>query len=223
MFGSPDNPQWTVDRGLFFARYQWQIGKVGIRSPGRWIAFNQGSRAAAFVEQFVVDPAGRYPDDGSTVECWTVGAGQVGNLNYAGSGIFLMEAEVLSPLHTIEPGREVHFAVTWGVCRCAGPVLHTDDGGCSVERLTATRAAGAAGVRLGGRFGVFDAGRLEVVWLDAHGRRLGSTPLNLDAGPTRELTLNVTVAPPPAARVVELWLRSPAAARRIDGCPLPVD
>lgn len=221
LFGSPDNPQWSVEAGLFHARYQWQIGKVGIRSPGGWVAFSQASCAAAFVARFAVDPTGHYPDDGSTVECWTVGAGQVGNLDYEGTGIYLMEAEVLSPLHTIEPGREAHFAITWGLCRCAGPVLHSEEGGCSVERLSA--APGEGGLRLRGRFGVFDEGTLECVWLDAHGQRLGSQALAQMAAPTRELLLDAGVMPPQQAAAVELWLRSIAAPRRIDSCALGGD
>jgi hypothetical protein len=219
MFGEPDNPQWRVEEGLFVARYQWQIGKVGIRSPGGWVAFNQGSRNATFVERFAVDPAGHYPDGGATVECWTVGAGQVGNLNYEGTGIYLMEAEVLSPLQTIEPGREVHFAVTWGLCRSTGRVLHTEDGGCSVERLHARRKGD--GLHLAGRFGLFDAGTLEVEWIDGYGRRLGALPLHTPASPAQELTLDVQAAPPVGAAGAELWVRTPTTSRRVDGCRLP--
>ena len=55
---------------------------------------------------FAYVPDGEYPDGGATVECWTVGAGQVANLDYADSGIYLMETEVLSPLSTIAPGAD---------------------------------------------------------------------------------------------------------------------
>ncbi len=221
LFGRPDNPQWSVEAGLVHARYLWQIGKIGIRSPGGWVAFNQGSCAAAFVARFAVDPAADYPDGSSTVECWTVGEGTVGNLAYAGSGIYLMEAEVLSPLQTIEPGGEAQLSIAWGVCRCEGPVLHTEEGGCSVERLSAARAAD--GLRLRGRFGVFAAGPLECVWLDAHGERLGSQPLPAFADPLHEVRLDVGVVPPQDAAAVELWQRTPtvaAGAQRVDACVL---
>ncbi len=219
MFGSPDNTQWRVENGLFYAHYQWQIGKVGIRAPGGWVAFNQGSQAATFVARFAVDPTGVYPDGGSNVECWTVGGGQVGNLSYEGSGIYHMEAEVLSPLHTIASGREVRFAINWALCRCSGPVLHTEDGGCSVERLSATRAAGAPQqVRLRGRFGVFDAGRLELGWIDSHGRRLASQVLGVAASPLNELVLDQSVVAPAGAVSAELWLRAPNGVHRVDCC-----
>lgn len=219
MFGSEDNTQWQARDGIFYAHYQWQIGKVGIRAPGGWVAFNQGSQAATFVARFAVDPSGSYPDGGSTVECWTVGGGQVGNLNYEGTGIYHMEAEVLSPLHTIAPGREVRFAVNWALCRCNGPVLHSEDGGCSVERLSATRAAdNPQQVELRGRFGVFDAGTLELGWIDSHGRRLASQALGVTASPLAELVLNKLVAAPPGAVSAELWLRAPGGVHRVDCC-----
>lgn len=219
MFGAPDNPQWSVEDGLFLARYQWKIGKVGIRSPGGWVAFNQGSRSATFVERFAVDPAGVYPDGGATVECWTVGEGAVGNLSYEGSGIYHMEAEVLSPLHTMAPGQEARFAVTWGLCRCAGAVLHAEDGGCSVQRLSATRTG--TEVRLQGRFGLFEQGRLEVEWIDAHSRRVGGRPLDCSGEPLHELALDVTLPAPPTATDAEIWLRSAGTSRRLDSCKLP--
>ena len=117
------------------ADYRWQIGKVGIDSTAGWIAFNQGSQGMAFVEHFAYVPDGEYPDGGATVECWTVGAGQVANLDYAESGIYLMETEVLSPLFTIAPGETANFALEWASCRCDGPVVDVQAGGCATQPL----------------------------------------------------------------------------------------
>ncbi len=92
------------ERGLFKGQYLWEIGKVGIDSNAGWIAFSQGSAGYAFAERFGYEEGAEYPDDGVTVECWTVGAGQVANLDYGETEIYLMETEVLSPLRTIAPG-----------------------------------------------------------------------------------------------------------------------
>lgn len=182
MFGAEDNPQWQTEAGLFRADYRWEIGKVGIDTPCGWIAFSQGSHGVAFAERFAYDPTGDYPDDGSTVECWTIGAGQVANLNYAESGIHLMETEVLSPLHTIAPGKTASFELEWGSCHCAGPVLDVTDGGCIATSLSATTDGDT--IHLRGEFGVFDAGLLELSWLDADDRTLRREPL----GPVDPLT-----------------------------------
>ena len=124
MFGAEDNPQWQVAGGLLRAGYQWQIGKVGVDTQAGWIAFCQAAQQAAFVERFAFTPGAEYPDGGATVECWTIGAGQVANLDYADSGIYLMETEVLGPLTAIAPGATVNFAIEWGSCRsCFGRIL----------------------------------------------------------------------------------------------------
>ena len=162
MFGAEDNPQWQVRDGLLHAAYQWQIGKIGLDSTGGWIAFYKGSRGKAFVERFAYVPDGEYPDGGATLECWTVGAGQVANLDYAGSGIYLMETEVLSPMCTITPGNSASFALEWESCALDGPVMDVQAGGCSSRPLD-VRSAGDRR-QLTGSFGVFDAGELRIAW-----------------------------------------------------------
>lgn len=173
MFGAADNPQWQVENGLFRAPYLWQIGKVGIDSDMGWVAFHNGSEGATFVERFAHAPRAEYPDGGATVECWTVGAGQVGNLDYADSGIYLMETEVLGPRRTILPGRETRFRIEWGACRSVGPVVRAGagaDAGCVAIPLTATVTGKE--VYLKGSFGVFDKGRLLLLLTGDDGRVL---------------------------------------------------
>ncbi len=184
MFGSPDNPQWQADpkTGLFTAQYLWEIGKVGIDSTAGWVAFSQGSTQHAFVQQFEVDPNAEYPDDGVTVECWTVGAGQVGNLDFTGSNINHMETEVLGPLQTIQPGASISLPMTWGVCRCDGPIVDVQPGGCTARPLTATVVDDSLHVT--GGFGVFDAGKLVLRGLSAQGDLLWQHEL----GPVDPLT-----------------------------------
>lgn len=162
MFGAQDNPQWGVSNGLLRAAYQWQIGKIGMDSDAGWIAFHRGSKGLAFVERFVYVPGGEYPDGGASVECWTVGAGQVSNLDYAGSGIYLMETEVLSPMYTIPPGTSASFALEWASCACDGPVVDVQAGGCTSRPLVVRTEGSSA--HLAGSFGVFDAGKLCIGW-----------------------------------------------------------
>ncbi len=166
MFGAEDNPQWQVRDGLLRAEYQWQIGKIGLDSNAGWIAFHQGSAGKAFVERFAYVPDGEYPDGGATVECWTVGAGQVANLDYAGSGIYLMETEVLSPMYTMPPGASAGFVLEWASCACDGPVVDVQPGGCASRLLTARMvdSLGDGVVSYTGSFGVFDAGELRAAW-----------------------------------------------------------
>lgn len=210
MFGADDNPQWQVDadRGLFRAPYLWQIGKVGLDSPAGWIAFSHTGEGCAFTERFAYEPDGEYPDGGATLEVWTVGAGEVGNLNYEGSGIYLMETEVLSPLRTIPPGAQTRFSITWGACRCDGEVIDTAEGGVTTGALHAA-ADGVDGLHLSGKFGVFDRGTLALTFYDGQGAALTSETLGT-ADPLTPVTLDQPAARPDGARSVTLNLISEA-------------
>lgn len=204
IFGDEDNPQWRVDdeRGLFVAPYMWEIGKVGIDSPDGWIAFLNAASSYAFAERFDVAPEGTYPDDGATVECWTIGKGQVENLDYDDSDIYLMETEVLSPFYDIEPGEERSFTITWGSCRCPGElIVHVSDGGCAGERLSAEKHGDT--IQLTGRFGTFYVGDLLLAWVGEDDRDLSTLPLKR-ATPLAAVTLDRVVEPPPGALRAEL-------------------
>lgn len=204
MFGEPDNPQWQVDtaRGLLRAAYQWQIGKVGLDSPAGWIAFNNAAAGYAFAEQFTVMPDADYPDDGATVEIWTIGAGQVGNLNYEDSDIYLMESEVLGPLQTIAPGEHTSFTLTWGACRSSQAVIDVTGAGCLSTPLALEQLPNGYG-RMTVSGGVFDVGELQLAWRDAQQQTLTTQSL----GPVEPLTtlqLDRIVKIPPAAKHLTL-------------------
>ena len=167
MFGAQDNPQWQTDpaSGLFAAPYLWEIGKVGLDSPDGWIAFSNPAAGFAFVEQFTYEPGGDYPDGGATVEVWTVGAGQVDNLDFTGKDIYHMETEVLSPFRTIPPGATSRFSIEWSACRSNGPVIDVSAAGCITNPLRALPQDNGF-VRLQFQGSVFDAGTLHLSWMN---------------------------------------------------------
>ncbi len=173
MFADPENPQWKTEGDLFVARYRYEIGKVGIDSPGGWIAFNDADNGYAFAARYTPQPGAKYPDDGSTVECFTVGRGEIPGLNYdyEGSGIFLMETEVLSPMYDFAPGESHTFTIEWGLCRCPGMVVDATEAGCVSQKLSAERNGDY--VHVAGSFGVFDAGQLALQLLNAKGEIVG--------------------------------------------------
>lgn len=206
IFGDENNPQWQADReeGLFTAKYLWEIGKVGIDSPAGWIAFSNSKEGYAFAERFDYDPDGDYPDNGVTVECWTVGAGIVANLDYADSSIYLMETEVLSPLRTIQPGQVATFSIEWGACRCPGPIVEVKAAGCTAKPLVATKVNGH--IQLTGQFGVFDAGDLLLVWNDGQGNDLGRQRLS-PVDPMAAINLDRVAKPPSGTQGAELRVK----------------
>lgn len=210
MFGDKENPQWRVDEeeGLFVAPYMWEIGKVGIDSLAGWVAFANAAAGYAFAEQHRVEENAEYPDDGARVECWTIGRGQVDNLDYEGRDIYLMETEVLSPFLTIEPGEQRSFTITWGSCRFIGDlVVDVTDAGCVGERLSSDPSGEF--VHLTGQFGTFDVGELVMVWTGEDGRDLVETALG-PTTPLAALTLDRVERPPDGADRVGLHVVSAA-------------
>jgi hypothetical protein len=203
MFGDENNPQWKVDaeKHLFVGQYQWEIGKVGLDSPAGWIAFSNSAQRYAFAERFTYFPGAEYPDQGATVECWTVGRGKVANLNYANSQIYLMEAEVLSPFYTFQPGETHSFQIEWSACRCAGQIVDVIGAGC-VHQPLAVEAV-RDGLKLTGSFGVFDAGRLQLAWKDRSGKLMDPISIG-EVSPLEMVELAHVFHPPFQAASLEL-------------------
>ncbi len=169
MFGEEENHQWKVDqeRGLFLGNYLWEIGKVGLDSRAGWAGFSNTEKGYGFAVRFPIVAGAKYPDNGSSVEFWTVGRGQVANLDYEQTQIYLMEVEVLSPLYTIEPDETVSFDVEWGVAKCDGPIVDVSEAGLVAKPLMVTQQNKKA--NLSGSFGVFDVGELVLQCSDAQG------------------------------------------------------
>jgi hypothetical protein len=213
MFGEEENPQWQIDAetGLFMGQYLWEIGKVGIDSTAGWIAFSQGSAGYAFVERFAYEDGGEYPDDGVTIECWTVGAGQVANLDYGATEIYLMETEILSPLYTIAPAASKSFSIEWGVCRCPGPIVDVTDAGCVAEPLKAA-FEGEYG-RLTGKFGVFDIGELSIIWRNSQGEILQSDSIGM-VDPLSAVLIDRVMPVPAGAAAVDCLVTAAANSQQ---------
>jgi len=214
MFGDPANPQWRADpaTGLFVGEYQWEIGKVGLDSRAGWAAFANRAAGYAFAARFPTFPDQEYPDDGAAVEFWTVGRGQVANLNYEDSDIYLMECEALSPFQHIEPGGSASFRIEWGACRCPGPVVDVTEAGCASRKLQAIRYGDY--VQLNGAFGVFDVGQLELTWQNEAGQALEHVSLG-PVGPLGAVALDHVMIAPAAARGLQLSVRAAGLSRRL--------
>ena len=210
MFGDSQNPQWHSDKqtGLFYGDYRWEIGKVGLDSRGGWAAFVNKASQQAFTARYTPYEGVEYPDDGSAVEFWTVGRGQVANLDYEKSEIYLMEVEILSPFQHIEPGQTVSFQIEWGACRCPGPIVDVTEGGCVGRKLTAKRSHKQ--IRVCGEFGVFDKGQLQLDWIDLSGMAIGSFDVGI-VSPVDVVFLDEILEAPDNAARVRLVVQHPPA------------
>ncbi len=175
MFGE-DNPQYQLDAetGLLAVQYQGIVGKIGVHSPAGWIAFADRRAGYVLCMQFPYEPDAEYPDNGATVECWTEAPGAPSPIPIRSPG-YILEAEVLSPLHTLRPLEIKMQQVTWSAAACPAPIVDVSDVGCVHQPLNVEVAGHVAGVR--GVFGCFLDGRAELEFLNVAGAVLDAVDL----------------------------------------------
>ena len=187
MFGE-DNPQYQLDaeNGLLAVQYQGIVGKIGVHSPAGWIAF--ADRRAGFVlcMQFPYELEAEYPDNGATVECWTESPGAPSPIPIRSPG-YILEAEVLSPLHTLQPLEIKMQQIIWSAAACPAPIVAVTDVGCIHQPLTVDVDGGRARIR--GVFGCFLDGRAEIECLDEGGETLNKIDLG-QVSPLRALNVD---------------------------------
>ena len=204
--------------GLFALNYQGIVGKIALRSPCGWLAFADQRAEAVLCMQFPHEPDAEYPDGGATVECWTEMPGAPSPIPIDSPG-HILEAEVLGPLRTMQPGEQTQLNITWSAARCPGPVLAVNDAGCTHHALT-LRQAGEQ-LQLTGVFGVFHQGRAELAWLDS----TGATLATLDCGavsPNAALRIERSERVPAQARALRLQLRcTNGEPLDLDQCTIP--
>jgi len=198
MCGSPANPTFRADpvTGVTRMDYQYKVGKIGLDSVGGWVAVVDGSTGYCFVERYTPHPDNAYPDNAS-VEFWSSGAGKVHETDLAPMSTdpkitpYLIESELLSPFATLAPGQSTTFCYTFQACNLGGtfPVVDCGDVGVTSEPLT---VSGGGNLRVTGRFGVFQPGRLALRLLDARAKVRASIDLDQAASPLKPVTLDVT-------------------------------
>jgi hypothetical protein len=212
IFGDKNNPSFQPDaaRGLMRVQYQYQVGKIGLDSHAGWVATADGASGAVFVQRFVFEPKKEYPD-GSSVEFWLNGVGQIHAYNKdmtmptnATENPYVFESEVLSPFADLKPGRSYTWRYDWYACNLGGdfPVLNCSDTGVVAEPLSATEENGL--LQLRGRFGVFAPGQLEAVLEDKSGRVIYRQRLTAPVTPLAAATITAALPAPPSATAAVL-------------------
>ena len=172
IFGDEKNPQWLdVENGLFRARYDKQVGKVGMKAREGWAAWHDEQNNMVFALLFPVTRGAQYPDDGSNFEIWTNGSGTYTANNQQIKSEYSpdtasMELEVLGPLTALSPGSSATLDVKWGACNCSGVVSVKSHGVVAQNPVINNGFIEA-------KFGVFYGGFLQEVYLDKNGKQKG--------------------------------------------------
>jgi hypothetical protein len=182
-FGDVRNPSYElIDGGrMLRIHYLYRVAKIGADSGGGWIAVVNGQKHLCFTERFPYFPGAEYPDRAS-VEAWNNGPGTsfILNRDFTISADlhktpYYIEAEILSPLATLDPGEEYRFPVTWSVTRAPNPVREVGWAGVTSEPLSAATAGNQ--ITLKGVFGVFAPGTAVAVFYNRLGEEVTAVPL----------------------------------------------
>ena len=201
MFGD-DNPQYQLDTesGLLAVQYQGIVGKIGVHNPAGWIAFADKRSGYVLCMQFPYEADSEYPDNGATVECWTEAPGAPSPIPIRSPG-YILEAEVLSPLHTLQPMEIKMQQIIWSAANCPAPIVAITDVGCVHQPLSA--AINASGARIRGVFGCFLKGSAEIEVLNTAGAVLNRVKLG-PVSPLRALHVDEQAGIPGGTELIRL-------------------
>lgn len=164
-----ENPQWKAEiaPGLLAIQYLGHVGKIGVDSRAGWLAFANQLSGYVLAIRFPYEEGAEYPDNNASVECWTESPGAPSPVPIRSPG-FLLEAEVLGALHTLQLGAQTHLSITWALAHCPGPIYAVNEIGCVHQPLSVQVENGWA--RLQGVFGCFEVGHVELDWHNQDGQ-----------------------------------------------------
>lgn len=212
IFGKKDNPSFSVDaaRKMFEATYLYQVGKVGIDSPGGWAATYDPLSGNVFVQLFRFEKDKEYPEN-SSVEIWLNGVGRFHAYHQdiecsddPQSNPYVFESEIISPYAELKPQEEYHWTYSWNAAhigRETPVILGCTDAGivAAAPRLIAvTKSSDSLKLSLSGRFGVFFPGILTAESLDVQGKPLGKPIPLAEVTPLAEVRIVEKVISVPA-------------------------
>lgn len=204
--GLADDPSFSIRNGLFTLHWLDLQNEVWVDSPGGWLAVTDRSSHFAMVERFPVYPDAPYPGkatvifykNGPAVEMDAQGMPLI--RDNPEDTPFYMEAEINSPVVSLNPGKIFTFRTRWFPTRTGDAFQTVNQAGLVVEPLSAVGNGGK--IHLAGSFGAFFPGKLEARVLDLNGKQIGVVSIG-SADPGKLLTLDqeVSVSSANAARV----------------------
>lgn len=200
-YGDALHPSYKVidDGHMLRVHYLYRVGKVALDSSEGWYAVVNGQKNIGYVENFKYFPRSAYPDNAS-VESWNDGPGTISRGPYfqvlpdnPEKTPYFLEAEVISPFATLDPGDQYEFTVHWSPTSVTNPIVKAVWAGAVSQPLTANTEGSE--VRLKGVFGVFVPGELVANFYSAEGEVLGEQTLQ-EVDPRHVVRLDKTVSLP---------------------------
>lgn len=113
-----------------------------------------------------------------------------------------LNVEVMGPIADLAPGESHSFSVDWGIAHASAPVLDVSDHGLVSEHLTLNNG------KLTGKYGVFKAGSLMMVFRDMRGVMLKKT-LPQPVSPLKPAIIDQSVKLDTDVRLIEVQINGP--------------
>lgn len=179
MHGLVNSPQFNVnENGNLVVDYQYLVGKVGLDANSNWVAYHDKSTGKVFILKFSFEEDKDYPDD-TSVQVWTQGRGIIFSRNKITEfrndesvNPPYMEMELLSPLHSIQPGEKTEFEY-----RMLSTTIPLDSGITTIKDSVVVSSPLRISHENGcflftGQYGLFHAGTLRLSFKDSAGKNL---------------------------------------------------
>ncbi|WP_238398709.1 hypothetical protein [Edaphobacter sp. 12200R-103] len=209
-YGLAHDPSFSFDGDLFRLHWTWFGNEVWLDSNAGWVAIVDKSSRYGMVETFHVKRDAEYPGKTSVIFYQngpTVSFDEKGIPSIAGADsskdAYYMEAEINSPMVTLQPGETYAFDTAWHPISIDAQPEEFSAPGLVVERLKATVDAGK--LHLKGNFSVFAPGKLMAVFFNRNGIISGQHELE-DVDPAKMVMLDTTVPIDPGLARVSLKL-----------------
>ena len=208
--GLADDPSFSIKDGLFKLHWLYLENEVWLDSPAGWLAVVDGDTRFAIIERFKYQPHAEYPGN-ATVIFYKNGAalGIDDNLlprlspTSTETTPYYMEAELNSPLVSLQPGETYAFDTEWFPTRSTAAFAGATPAG--VVNTHAHLVSEASHQLLAGAFGVFYPGELHALYFNAAGLELGHA-IVAQANPSELLELRAEITLPPGTAKVSLHL-----------------
>ncbi len=163
--GLADDPSFSVQGGWFRLHWLYLENEVWLDSDAGWIAVIDGKSHFGMIENFRYLENTEYPGDASVIFYKNGGALQLDKngmpqLRSSDPQVspFYMEAELNSPMATLQPGQSSGFETSWHPVRASKNLESVTRVGVIEQPLTATIRGTV--LRVVGTFGIFFPGRI---------------------------------------------------------------
>ena len=206
--GLADDPSFEIKDGLFRLHWLYLENEVWLDSPAGWLAVVDGDTRFSIVERFNYQPRAEYPGK-ATLIFYKNGAalGIDNNLlpkitpASPDSTPYYMEAELNSPMVSLQPGETYAFDTEWFPTRSTAVFATAMPAG--IVDTHAHLVSEASHLLLVGSFGVFYPGEVRALYLNASGSELGHASI-AQADPSVLLEIRAMITLPPGTAKISL-------------------